>query len=472
MSAISRDQVADACRYFDRWVAFRCASSRVPGAQTAVLFDDEVVLAGAYGVSDIDAGDAMTARHLFRIASHSKTFTATAIMQLCEQGALRLDDTVGQRLPELEASPIAAVTIRELLSHGGGIVRDGWDGDFWQLSRSFPDREELLRVAADTSDVLPRNERLKYSNVGYSLLGLMIEAVSGQSYGAYVTEHIVDRLGLTDIGPEYVEQRAGEYAGGHTALSYADARRPIDHIDTHAMAAATGFYATATDLVRYMSAHFVGDERLLTEASKRQMQRVEWNVEGVDGSYGLGFAIDTIGKRRVFGHGGGYPGHITRTFFDPVDRLAVSALTNAIDGPALGWATAAFKLIDLAGRGDAGDAEPDASIAHDRFCGRFSTLWGVYDVVSLGGRLYQLDPSQLDPTAAVTELSVIDDHTLRIERSGGYGSPGERLSYTFTADGTVESVRGGSGNLAAPIDTFRRAVDATDRVSLGHPVWP
>ena len=74
------------------------------------------------------------------------------------------------------------MTVRELLSHAGGVVRDGWDGDFWQLDRAFPDRAELLRIAADDSAVLGRNERFKYSNVGYSLLGLIVEHVSGTPF--------------------------------------------------------------------------------------------------------------------------------------------------------------------------------------------------------------------------------------------------------------------------------------------------
>ena len=116
------------------------------------------------------------------------------------------------------------------------------------------------------------------------------------------------------------------------------------------MASATGFSSTATDLVRYAAAHFHGDDRLLSDDAQRQMQRTEWAVEGTTTSYGLGLSIAEIGDRRVLGHGGGFPGFITRTWFDPVDRLAVAVLTNAIDGPALTLANAAVRLVDLANR--------------------------------------------------------------------------------------------------------------------------
>ncbi len=453
MTGIPRSAVADASGYFDRWLAFQQHHLRVPGVQAAVLHSGDVVLSTAHGVANVETGEPLTDRHLFRIASHSKTYTATCVMQLVERGRLRLDDTVGQWLEALRDSPVAGVLVRELLAHGGGVIRDGWDGDFWQLFHAFPDLDALVRIAGDRSAVIERNERFKYSNVGYSLLGLVIEAASGQRYHDYVAEHVVARLGLTDTAPEYDPARADDYAAGHSALAYGDRRLVIDHIDTGAMASATGFAATASDVVRYASAHFLGDDRLLTDDSKRMMQRTEWDVAGTDTEYGLGLAVSMIGKRRVLGHGGGYPGHITRTFFDPVDQLAVSVLTNAIDGPALGMATALVRLVDLAVAG----ADTDSSVDLDRYCGRFATLWGVYDVVELGGRLFQLDPSVPDPVAAPVRLEVVDDATLRIADSGGYGSYGELLRYSVADGGSVLGVRGGSGNTAFPFDRFRAA---------------
>ena len=109
---------------------------------------------------------------------------------------------------------------------------------------------------------------------------------------------------------------------------------PIEHVDTRAMAPATGFYSTASDLVTYFSAHFLGDDRLLTDVSKHQMQQSLWEVGAPDRRYGLGMGVQAIGARAVVGHNGGFPGHITSSVADPVGRLAVSVLTNAVDGPA------------------------------------------------------------------------------------------------------------------------------------------
>lgn len=477
MPSVSPAVFADTARYFDDWIAFRRRVDRVPGIQVAMLYDDQLVLSSAHGLADVEAGTPLTTGHLFRIASHSKVFTASAITQLVEQGRLRLDDRAGNWLSFLDGSPVAGVTIREMLSHSAGVVRDGWDGDFWQLFRPFPAADELRRISLDAADVLPRNERFKYSNISFSLLGLVVEAVTGQPYADYVTEHVVDRLELHDTGPELETARIAEYATAYSALSYAERRVPIDPIVTGAMASATGFYSTASDVVRFAAAHFHGDNRLLSDDSKRLMQRTEWKVEGsTNQSYGLGLAITDIKGRRLLGHGGGFPGHISYTLFDPIDRLAVSVLTNAIDGPAQVMATTAFRLLALADRGadrqTTGESHRIPGIDGTAFGGRYANLWTVFDIVELGGQLYQLDVVAGDPTEDPQRLAIVDEHTLRIADAPGYASPGERLAFDRNDDGSVRSVRGGSGTTSCPLDHLAGAIATRKRITLGSPLVP
>jgi len=457
--------VRSAAAYLDSWLAFRRDYLRLPGVQAAVLFDGELVLSGAYGLADVERDVELTREHLFRVASHSKTFTATAIMQLHEAGRLGLDDRLSRWLP-FAGAPAGDVTLRELLSHAGGLTRDGLDADFWQLQAPFPDEPALRALVGAGATVHQANERFKYSNVGYALLGLVIEAASGVSYADYLTTEVVQRLGLNHTGPEYDPARAAEYAVGYSALSYAAERVPIDHVDTAAMASATGFFSTAEDLCRYAAAHFWGDRRLLADPAKRLMQHQWWPIAGeTDAGYGLGFAIIGCGERRLVGHGGGYPGHITRTVFDPADRLAVAVLTNAIDGPAEELATTVVKLVDLAAEAAAGGAAEAVRMAEaggpdgarpgpERFTGRLANLWGVHDVALLGGRLFLLDPTSADPTGSCGRLTVEDDTTLRVTQGSGYGAVGERMSYEFTDAGNVASVRGAGGVTSWPLEGF------------------
>ncbi len=108
----------------------------------------------------------------------------------------------------------------------------------------------------------------------------------------------------------------------------------LPDVATGALAPATGFYSTAEDLCRYAAAHFFGNDTLVSDAAKREMQQPYWEVAQADMHYGLGFAVHEIDERRFVGHGGGFPGHATMTLFDPKDRLVVVVLVNEVSGPA------------------------------------------------------------------------------------------------------------------------------------------
>jgi hypothetical protein len=170
-------------------------------------------------------------------------------------------------------------------------------------------------------------------------------------------------------------------------------------------------------------------------------------VKGTEVAYGLGVFLNEVGKRELFGHSGGYPGHITRTLACPDSGLVVALLGNAIDAAAESLAMAFFRLLDLSAAATHRCAPaPQAG----RFTGRFCWLWGVRDVARLDGRLYALDPSAVNPAEDAAPLEVIDSSTLKIVGGRGGGSVGELMHYDFAADGSIRSVRGESGMTMTP----------------------
>src|SRR5205085_7308697 len=133
---------------------------------------------------DLVKGVALTPRHRFRVASHSKSFTASGLMKLREQGRLRLDDPVGRYLDDLHPT-VARTTITQLLSHSAGLVRDGADSGQWLDRRQFLDEAEIRAdLAAGTT--IEANTRFKYSNHGFALAGLVIAAITGESYEGWI----------------------------------------------------------------------------------------------------------------------------------------------------------------------------------------------------------------------------------------------------------------------------------------------
>ncbi|MGG5752077.1 serine hydrolase domain-containing protein [Zafaria sp. Z1313] len=466
--------------YAPRYLGFQRAWARQPGVQVAAALDGEPLGGFAVGFADLAGRIPLETGHLFRVASHSKTFTAVAVLQLVEAGALRLDDAVAEHVPELAGTDAGGLLLGDLLSHSTGIVRDGADADFWQLHRAFPDRAALVAAAA-AGRIAGEYEHFKYTNIGYGLLGLAIAAASGTDYRSYVREHIVDRLGLADTGPDLDPRSArgpdhGGLATGYASLAaagepYALGQRvPVDHVDTGALDAATGFYSTAADLVRFFSALLPasdpaaegsggvetagaagagpdagpGRRPLLSERSKRRMRR---RVEdsGLPGrGYGLGLILQDVHGTPTFGHSGGYPGHITRTWACPGTGIVLSVLANAVDGPAAPWGEAVFALAALALKEAPASYSDVPAEALERFTGRFAGLWGVQDVVLLGGRLYALPLAALLDPEHILPLEFVDGSTLRSQDPNGFGGYGEELSFEFDSAG-ASAMRGPGG---------------------------
>ncbi|WP_409483664.1 serine hydrolase domain-containing protein [Arsenicicoccus dermatophilus] len=441
MPTLTAEIVSDLVPYLRSWVERQRQVRREPGLQVAVRVRGELVWSEAFGVADVTTGEPLTTRHLFRIASHSKWFTATALMRLREQGRVRLDDEVGQLLPAYAETPLADVTVRELLAHLGGTIRDGVDTDWWQLGKDFPDAEQLRELVARHGRTFEVNEHFKYSNIGYGILGRVVEQVTGRSYADALRALVIEPLGLADTAAELDEPRLGDYAAGHSRpLDETGRRVTIDHVRTGALAAATGFSSTAEDVTAFASAHVLGDDRLLTDRSKRAMQRPA-AATGKVGHYGLGEIIARVGERTLVGHSGGYPGHITRTYVDPQDGLAVSVLGNSLGSGSTPVAQGVVALIDLALRDRASWQRETDRERLESFVGRYEALWGTADVVRLRDRLVLLDPDAPDPVESHDELDVVDADTLAVEPEDSYGGSGEPITVERDETGAVRVLR-------------------------------
>lgn len=446
----SLDQLKELVPYLSRWLATQVEVQQVPGAQVAVRLGDELVLSEAYGEADQATGEVLTTDHLFRVASHSKTFTAVAVMQLVEAGRLRLDDTVADLLDDYADTPLAGATVRELLSHTAGAIRDGVDADFWQLDKPFPDAEALRATVAEHGATYQPQEHFKYSNIGYGVLGAIIERLTGADYVTHMTSAVLAPLGLEKTSPELAEAQkegAPRLVTGHSRPHGRNRSRvTVGNPTTGALAAATGFVSTAEELSRFFASLTVGSGGLLTDRSLRLMQRPESTVPrgGETGTYGLGMIGTTVGERKTVGHSGGFPGQITRTLVDPDGGLTVCVLTNAVDGPAESLAVGLVELIDLLTTAPATWQKlPEGVTEEDlkRLTGRYCCLWGETDVVYGGGRLLMLDPTVSTPLTAVQELRALDATTLRVQDKDGFGASGEQIPFDVDEDGTVTRMR-------------------------------
>jgi CubicO group peptidase (beta-lactamase class C family) len=432
-----------ALAYIPRWLDYQMRAGDQPGCAIAVAHRGEIVLEAAFGYADLGAGETLTPRHRFRVASHSKSFTATAIMKLREQGRLTLEDTAGRHVAGLHPD-VAAATLAQLLSHTAGIVRDGPDCGYWVDRAPFLDTG-ALRAELTAAPAIEATTLLKYSNHGFGLLGLVIEAVTGEPYKTWVEREVVIPAGLAETTADVPLPPGARLARGHGGKALVG-RRPVFPGDasTHALASATGFVSTAADLARFFGQLSPNAERsVLTVASRREMARPQWKDawSPLQQSYGLGTISGSFEDWDWFGHSGGFLGYITRTAVIPSQDLSISCLTNAVDGLSHFWLDGAMAIL----KRFAQDGPPAPELAD--WTGRWWSVWGATDLVPVGGKVLLALPGLMNPLLKVGELTLTGTDEARISQSGAFGSFGEPARLVRGPDGGVCEVRLAGGRL-------------------------
>ena len=407
---LTRDAVESAVRYADTWLAHQQTYQRIPGVQAAVLYDDDVVLTTAYGHADVERDVALTPDYLFRVASHSKTFTATAVMQLVETGMLALDDAAGKWLPW--PSP----GLRDHASRDARALEWDLSGQPWTAtSGSSCDpsrtRRPCAEIALSGAAVLPPNERFKYSNITFSLLGLVIRAASGQAYNDYVTTNIVERLGLGQH-----RARAGRGPGERV-------RRRLQRADVRRFASADRPRRHGGDVLGHgFLQHCRGSLPVLLGALLGRRPTDQRRLETSPSARRVGGRAHTgqqvrPGFRRH--QGGGSAARRARWWLSGAHhtlglrprRLASRCRCSPTPSTARRrpWRTRSSSSSTW--RPPSRSPRMQGTL---RFCGRFANLWGVHDVASLGGQLLLLNPSLPDPTEGYAVLTIQDEATLRV----------------------------------------------------------
>jgi len=425
--------------YIPRWVEHQMRLAEQPGCAFAVAHHGKLVAEFALGQAA--PGEKLTPRHRFRVASHSKSFTAAAVLKLREQGRWRLDDAVGRFVPGLHPQ-LAEATLAQLLSHSAGVVRDGGDAGQWADRRPFLD-EAALRADLAAGPVLPVNSRFKYSNHGYGLLGLAIAAATGEPYGAWVAREIVAASGLKHTTPDAPLAAGTAFARGHSAKWPLGKRVVIPGDNpTNALAAATGFVSTAGDLARfYASLAPEAASSVLTVASRREMTRRQWRdpYGSVERWYGLGTISGSVSgvadNWHWFGHTGAFQGTVTRTICLPAQGLALSALSNATDGASQAWIDGALHIL----RAYAQHGAPSPATAAWR--GRWCSLWGAFDLLPTATKVLVANPALPNPLLDASEITPARSAGAgSITLAGGFASHGEPARLQLDARGRAKAL--------------------------------
>ena len=419
-------------RLFESWIRGQIVSRNLPGVAIGVVSGQELVWAKGFGYADVDAKRPMTPQTRFRMASHSKLFTSTAIMQLRDAGKLRLDDPVSKYLPWFKIKPAAPddppITVEELVTHSSGLPREA--GPHW-TTYEFPTREQVRSYVVEHNAAYSPEVRWKYSNLALGIAGMIVEAVSGEPYADYVRKHIFEPLGMNGSS---VDQQVEGLATGYGRKMPDGSRQRMPFIDARGLAAATGITSNVEDMAKFVSLQFRGDRvggsQILSAGALREMHRVRVLENDWTRGNAIGFAVNRDKDKIYVGHGGSYPGYKTQTLIQLDGKVGVIVLTNEDDGNPN---SIALHLMRTVGEAVAKAAAPPAKPvqwdpAWSRFAGRYSGASGETEVVELDRRLVMIDPDGDSPETQV-RLEALGDGLFRMEASSGGGPVGEIVRF-------------------------------------------
>jgi CubicO group peptidase (beta-lactamase class C family) len=298
----------------DRMLQQRQAD-RLPSVAASVVRKGEVVWSNAVGYASYDGDVEATPETQYRIGSITKTFTATAIMQLRDAGELDLDDRLDQHLPDVDSGP----TLRRMLAHLSGMQREV--GEMW-VEGTTPTEADLV-----AGYVLEAHESHHYSNLAFGLLGRVVAARSGVSYTAYVDERILAPLGMTRTTWYSQEPKAQ----GYLVAEYARTVWEEPESDLGGVAAMGQLWSTVGDLATWATFLARGADGVLDAKTVESMwfpQVMYFPDEWVLG-WGLGLMLYNHEGQIYGGHGGAMAGHLAGVYVHRKSQVGAAALTNS-----------------------------------------------------------------------------------------------------------------------------------------------
>jgi D-alanyl-D-alanine carboxypeptidase len=439
--------VLGAQRLFSAWLEGQIEYRNLPGIVVGVVADQQLVWATGFGFADVKAKKPMTTDTRFRMASHSKLFTATAIMQLREQGKVRLDDPVSKYLSWFRVKPAAEddgpITIEQLLTHTSGLPREA--GAHW-TTLEFPTEDEIRRLIADRQAAFAPQVRWKYSNLAYTIAGMVVEQVSGEQWADYVQRHIFSPLGMDASS---VDRNVDGLAVPYARRMPNGTRELLPFTDARGMASATGITSTVGDMAKFVSAQFrtgaMGGRQILSTGSLREMHKVRSLESDWTSGTAIGFAVSRVQGKSYIGHGGGYPGYTTQTLINPESRVGVIVLTNTNDSNP---GDIARQLMNTVGEAVAKASAPKPrQLAWDPSWARFAGLYrgrnGDSQVVLLNNRLVMISPNAPNLDNQVT-LEPIGEGRFRFVAPSGGGPVGEVVRFVEEGGRVVRMITGDS----------------------------
>lgn len=303
----------------DDLIKLEMQRQNIPGLALAVLKDGKIIKAAGYGMSNIKLQMPSNPDTIYKIASVSKQFIATGIMLLVQEGKIGVDDPINKYL---EGTPATwkAITIRHLLTHTSGLVREppGYDPHKMRTDA------EVIKSAYPLPLQFQPGEKFQYSNVGYFALGEVTRKVSGEPWTDYLDKKVFKPSGMNATYPTNTKVALPNRAQG-----YVDNDKLREAGEWLALRPSGAFLSTVLDMAKWDAMLYT--DKILSEATRHQMWTPVKLNNGTTYPYGFGWQLEPLSGRRTVYHSGGGPGARTKFVRFPDDKLSIIVLINLDD---------------------------------------------------------------------------------------------------------------------------------------------
>ena len=297
-----------------------------PGVAAAVLMPGTEIWVGTSGLADLDTDEALTAEHRFKIGSITKTFVAAVVLQLAEEGALSLDDRLGDHYDGLEWA--SDVTLRQLLQHSSGVPEYGNAFAFQNGADEAWTDEELIALLADEEPAFEPGTDWLYANSNYVLLGMVVQAVTGETWDQQVASRLLEPAALDSL-----EAPLDDVTWGGVVPGYWQDEDTTEQVHPTAVGASGAMVGNAGDVARWGASWLGGDVVGSDMAAERWVDAIVL----YDGALHCGLGIYSIGgaptepAAELF-HNGALNGYSAWMGYRPEGQVSLAVLTNSWPG--------------------------------------------------------------------------------------------------------------------------------------------
>ncbi|NHJ05246.1 MAG: class A beta-lactamase-related serine hydrolase [Candidatus Heimdallarchaeota archaeon] len=420
----------------DNWLDYQTYINELPGLIVGIYIDDEIIFQKAYGYANVKTKEKFTKDHLFRIASNTKLFTATAIMMLYKDEKLSLDDKVSKYLSWFTSEKddnIQHITIRHLLTHTSGLSCDG-NKNYYGTDQS-PSLEEIKTQIKEGISFSKTNQAVNYSNIGYILLGQVIEAITEQEYGYFIQKEILEPLGMKNTFVDVSDKNKSLHVTGHGTKYPRKERETFPLYPSKIFQPAAGLSSTVEDLIKFYEAYLYGNDVLLPDDLKREMLRIQ--VKMGNNIRGLGFCLSNNPEGKIASHIGGELGFRSMSGFIPDEKIIVVVFVNATNVGIDGFFYSLIHLIQTLNSLKDTFLQETEDSSYDDIVGFYDSLkgWGPELFCQIGSQLVLLNPESMYPGSSMQILNHKGNLVFTPSKETPTAKPGEDIRFIDSSDG-------------------------------------